>query len=184
MRATSVLRVLLALKHTRVLGFEFDDDALVVDVAPTWKLPRCAACKKVVHSGYDTRERRWRHLDMGGIKVLLRYSLRRVECETCGVVVEHVPWAESASRFTLPMEGHIAYHAQRTDQTTVTKLLRIAWRTVGTVVGHAHVREGSPGQRCRDGDPPNQARQLPWRVELRVSSKETTVAFILRRLLS
>lgn len=134
MRATSVLRVLLALKHTRVLGFEFDDDGLVVDVAPTWKLPRCATCKKVVHSGYDARERRWRHLDMGGIKVLLRYSLRRVECDTCGVVVEHVPWAESASRFTLPMEGHIAYHAQRTDRTTVTKLLRIAWRTVGTVV--------------------------------------------------
>ena len=148
MRATSVLRVLLALQQTRVLGFEFDEDGLIVDVAPTWRVPRCSVCKRKVEACYDERERRWRHLDVGGIMAQLRYSLRRVSCERCGVVVEDVPWAESDSRFSLPMEEHVAYHAQRTDRTTVTKLLRIAWRTVGTIV-----RRFVERHRERAGDP-------------------------------
>lgn len=134
MRATSVLRVLLALQQTRVLGFDFDEDGLIVDVAPTWQVARCGECKGKVHACYDGRERRWRHLDLGGIMATLRYRLRRVCCEDCGVIVEHVPWAEAGSRFTLPMEAHVAYHAQRTDRTTVTKLMRVAWRTVGSIV--------------------------------------------------
>jgi transposase len=64
----------------------------------------------------------------------LRYRIRRVRCDDCGVVVEHVPWAEPGTGFTLPMENHIAYHAQRTDHTTVTEIMRIAWRTVGRIV--------------------------------------------------
>lgn len=44
-------------------------------------------------------------------------------------MVEKVPWAESASRYTFPMEGLVAYHAQKTDHTTVAALMRIAWRT-------------------------------------------------------
>jgi transposase len=134
MRATSVLRVLLALQQTRVIGFEFDEDGLVIDVAPTWRVPRCSGCERPVRACYDGRQRRWRHLDLGGIVAYLRYRLRRVHCEQCGVVVEHVPWAEPGSRFTRPMETHVAYHAQRTDQTTVTKLMRVAWRTVGSIV--------------------------------------------------
>jgi transposase len=134
MRATSVLRVLLALQHTRVAGFEFEEEGLVVDVAPTWTVPRCGGCKRKVHACYDRRERRWRHLDLGGIKTHLRYQLRRVHCDHCGVTVENVPWAEPGARFTLPMEEHITYHAQRTDRTTVMQLLRVAWRTVGSIV--------------------------------------------------
>ena len=148
MRATSVLRVLLALQQTRVVGFEFDVDGLVIDVAPTWKVARCGDCRRPVHHGYDGRERRWRHLDLGGIKAHLRYRLRRVKCDRCGVVVEHVPWAEAGSRFTLPMETHIAYHAQRTDRTTVTNLMRVAYRTVGGVL-RRYVRR----HRAASGDP-------------------------------
>lgn len=148
MRPTSVLRVLLALHKTRVVAFEFSDDGLIADVEPTWKIPRCGGCREKVHAVYDGRERHWRHLDLGGIKVQLRYRLRRVECDACGVIVEEVPWAEAASRFTLPMEAHVAYHAQRTDRTTVTNLLRIAWRTVGSIV-RRFVRR----HRDRSGDP-------------------------------
>ena len=34
---------------------------------------------------YDSRERQWRHLDLGGMKWHLRYRLRRVRCPRCGV---------------------------------------------------------------------------------------------------
>lgn len=148
MRATSVLRVLLALQQTRVLGFDFDHEGLVVDVAPTWRVGRCSGCGGKVSGCYDRRERRWRHLDLGGIKTHLRYTARRLACRRCGVTVEDVPWAEAGSRFTLPMETHVAYHAQRTDRTTVVELLRVAWRTVGTIV-RRFVRR----HRERTGDP-------------------------------
>ncbi len=153
MRATSVLRTLLALHRTRVVDLQFIDDALVADIVPNWQIPRCSGCGKKRRSVYDTRIRTWRHLDLGGIKTLLRYRLRRVSCKKCGVLVETVPWAESASRFTLPMEGHVAYHAQRTDKTTVSTLMRVAWRTVGQIVKRYVRREredmGDPLQNLR-----------------------------------
>lgn len=134
MRATSVLRILLALHQLRVRGFEFEDDRLVVDVAPSYRIARCGGCGTKCTSTYDRRERRWRHLDVGGIKVQLRYEIRRVECDSCGVVVESVPWAESGSGFTLAFENHVGYLAQQASRSAVTSIMRIAWRTVGRII--------------------------------------------------
>jgi len=133
MRATSVLRILLALPNTIVVGFEFDDVGLIVDVRPTWRVARCSDCGSKC-AGYDERTRTWRHLDLAGIQCRVRYALRRVNCPGCGVKVEEVPWAESGSGFTLPFEGHTAYLAQRTDKTTVVEQMRIAWPTVGKII--------------------------------------------------
>jgi transposase len=136
MRATTVLRVLLALQHTRVLGFEFDQEGLVIDVAPSFRRPRCGECGRKLRDDdvVGSRKRRWRHLDLGGIQAWVRYEIRRVECPSCGVHVEQVPWAEIASRYTRAFENQAAYLAQRVDKTTVTEVLRIAWRTVGGIV--------------------------------------------------
>ncbi len=123
MRSTSLLRTLLALQRTRFLDLEFEGDALVVHVVPTWKVSRCSQCGKKCKSGYDDRRQDWRHMDLAGIKTILRYRMRRVDCKRCGVFVEKVPWAESASRYTFPMEGLVAYHAQKTDHTTVATLM-------------------------------------------------------------
>ena len=84
MRITRLLRDLLGLKSTRVRDVSFDDEGLVVDVAPSWRRPRCSACGRKCR-GYDKDpERRWRHLDMAGMQVHLRYDIRRVECRRCG----------------------------------------------------------------------------------------------------
>src|SRR5436190_6817107 len=99
MRVTSLLRHLLAMKHTRVLGAEFGPASLQVDVAPTTRLPRCSGCGCARRRVYDRRSRTWRHLDFGGMEVTLRYELRRVDCGRCGKVAELVPWAEHDSRY-------------------------------------------------------------------------------------
>ena len=129
-----LLRQLLGLEYTRVVGVEFADDGLLVDVAPTWRTPRCSGCGHGC-PGYDRqRGRRWRHLDLAGMKFHLRYDTRRVDCPRCGVTVEHVPWADVGSWFTRPFEDHAGYLAQRCDQTTVSKLMRVAWTTVGDLI--------------------------------------------------
>lgn len=134
MRVTSLLRTVLAMKHTRVVGAAFGPSGLQIDVAPTARLPRCSGCGCARHRVYDRRSRIWRHLDFAGMEVTLRYDLRRVDCGRCGKVTELVPWAEHDSRYTRDFEDHVAYLAQRTDLTTVSATMRIAWRTVGSIV--------------------------------------------------
>jgi transposase len=141
MRVTALLRRLISLDHIRVTGAEFGDEGIVIDVAPTWRDCRCSGCGQTCPR-YDQRERRWRHLDLGGMRCDLRYSLRRAKCPQCGVRVEQVPWAECDSGFTKPFEEFVALMAQRTDKTTVTGLLRIAWYTVGRIVERVTRRLG------------------------------------------
>jgi transposase len=135
MRATTLLAKILGLKKTRVCGVTWTDEGLVVDVAPTTRVPRCSGCTcrvRGIHDRYAGRT--WRHLDLGPFRLWLRYTIRRVRCSRCGVCVEFVPWAEPQSWFTYDFEEQIAYLAQRADKTTVSTLMRIAWATVGAVI--------------------------------------------------
>lgn len=134
MRTTTLLRSLLGLEDTRVLDVSFDVEGLVVDVAPTWRVARCSECGEAC-PGYDRdRDRRWRHLDLAGMQLHLRYDIRRVRCPRCGIRVERVPWADHGSWFTRPFEDHVGYLAQRSDKTTVSGLMRTAWKTVGAII--------------------------------------------------
>jgi transposase len=133
-RVTTVLRRLLGLKQTVVIGFEFTETALVLDVKPTTRAAYCGGCGRPARRVRDRRIRTWRHLDFAGLEVQLRYAIRRVDCPHCGTVTELVPWAEPDSGFTRPFEEFIAYLAQRTDKTTIVAMTGIAWRTVGRIV--------------------------------------------------
>ena len=144
MRVTTLLRSLLGLEGTRVLDVSFDEDGLVVDVAPTWRRGRCSECGAPC-PGYDRdRGRRWRHLDLAGMTLHLRYDTRRVDCPQCGVKGEQVPWAETSSWFTRPFEDHVGYLAQRCDKTTVADMMRVAWDTVGTIIQRVVARWQRP----------------------------------------
>jgi transposase len=143
-RVTTLLRSLLGLEGTRVLDVDFDEQGLVVDVAPSWRKGRCSECGQPC-PGYDRdRGRRWRHLDLAGMTLHLRYDTRRVECPKCGVKVEQVPWAETSSWFTRPFEDHVGYLAQRCDKTTVSDMMRVAWDTVGTIIQRVVARRQRP----------------------------------------
>src|SRR6202167_77761 len=132
-RATTLLSTILAMKHARVEAVALDETGVVADVAPTTSIPRCSGCFCRIGAVYDARPRSWRHLDLAGMRLVLRYRLRRVDCSRCGVRVELVPWAEPGSWFTRDFEEHTAYLAQTTDKTTVVKMMRVAWNTVGEI---------------------------------------------------
>jgi transposase len=143
MRATTLLRRQLALKQTRVTGFRFAEAGIEVDVAPTTRVPYCSGCMRRAWRVYDHRERTWRHLDFAGMEVTLRYRQRRVDCRSCGEVhAELVPWAEVGSRFTRDFEDQAAYFAQVMDRTAASRLLRVAWRTVGQIIQRVVARLG------------------------------------------
>jgi transposase len=133
-RIATVFRRLLAVISMCVEDVGLEGKELVVDVRPRWRRPRCPVCGKA-GTIYETREPRfWRDLAFGETVTLLRYAPRRVDCRTCGVHVEAVPWAAPKSRFTRRMEELVGYLAQQMSKTAVCKLTGIDWRTVGTIV--------------------------------------------------
>jgi transposase len=98
-------------------------------------------CKLVCPCGwktwasYDRSVRRWRHLDLGGMRVWLEAEIRRLECRRCRQVrTEEVPWARAGARHSRDLQDVVAWLAQRTDKTTITELLRISWAAVARIV--------------------------------------------------
>lgn len=142
MRATSLLKQILGLKKTRIRRVHVDGDRLVVEVALATRIPRCSGCGCRARRVYDRRGRNWRHLDVGGLMVVLHYDLRRVDCRRCGVTTEMVPWAETGSWFTREFEQLVGYLAQNANKTVVATLMRVAWATVGSIVGRVVKRFG------------------------------------------
>ena len=110
--------------------------AYVVRVRPTKKEQgRCAVCGHRC-PGYDRGDgvRRWRAMDLGMCMTWVEAEAPRVSCPSHGVGVQRVPWARAGSGFVYAFEELCAWMAVRTDKTTLSSLLRIAWRTVGAIV--------------------------------------------------
>jgi transposase len=97
---------------------------------------RCPHCERrcPCYDGGDG-PRRWRAPDVGLCPVYVVAEAPRIRCREHGVVVQRVPWARHGSRFTRVFEDQVAWLAVRTDKTTLSSLLKIAWRTVGRILG-------------------------------------------------
>ena len=147
MRASTVLKYLVAVTSIFVRSVDLVAGGIIVDVRPTWRRPRCSSCRRCCPQ-YDTQApRRWRHLSLGAHRIWLRYAPRRARCRHCKTIrVEHLPWACPNTGFTAAFEEMCAYLAQITDATTVTKLLGIDWRTVGVIVRRIVDRKLDPGR--------------------------------------
>ncbi|MCK7468151.1 MAG: transposase family protein [Desulfosudis oleivorans] len=64
----------------------------------------CPACGSPAPR-YDSRPRRWRHLNTMQWKTFITAEVPRVNCLRCGVKQVRVAWAEDGSRFTEPLRG-------------------------------------------------------------------------------
>lgn len=141
MRATTLLAHLLGVQAMRVRGITFTAEGLVLDVVPTARWGRCWGCGCRVRTVHDRRVRVWRHVDLGGARVWLRYAIRRLDCSRCGVRTELVPWATYDVGFTHAFEETVAYLAQRADRAAVAALARTTWRSVAVITGRVLARE-------------------------------------------
>ena len=137
MRATSLVKQILGLNGVVVRKVSLSKGEAVVNLKLTRAKLLCPKCKYSTKSCYDTKtvDSRWRHLDIGAHQTWLSCSLRRLKCPRHGVITESVPFARpvSESRFTRDFEHLVAWCTSKIDKTTVTKLTRISWRTVGMI---------------------------------------------------
>jgi len=137
-RQSRVWGRLLGIEHAVVQRLEFDEDAqlLVAHVRPSAsRRSRCGRCGRRCR-GYDRGEgrRRWRTLDLGAVRAVLEADAPRVRCPEHGVVVAAVPWARHGAGHTRAFDDQVAWLAVACSKSAVTQLMRVAWRTVGSIV--------------------------------------------------
>jgi transposase len=96
---------------------------------------RCGICRRK-SPGFDLGEgrRRWRALDLGLERAYVEGDAPRVRCRDHGVVVCAVPWARHQARFTRSFEDQVAWLAVHCSKSATAELMRVAWRTVGSIV--------------------------------------------------
>ncbi len=75
--------------------------------------PVCSCCGDK-GPGYDVRPtRRFEFIPVWGYAVMLLYAMRRVQCRTCSVKVQEVPWAQGKHSLTKVCMLHLAHWARK-----------------------------------------------------------------------
>lgn len=134
MRVTTAFNKMLAIPGAWVAGVTFAPTGIVIGLHRRFRRLSCP-CGWSTRASYDRSVRRWRHLDLGATRLFLEAEIRRLDCGACGRVrTEVVPWARPGARHTRDFQDVVAWLAQRTDKTTITKLLRVSWEAVADIV--------------------------------------------------
>ena len=142
MRNRRVWERACGLSRAVVEAVDFDDvaRAIVVSARPVAKArQRCGRCgRRAPRYDHGEGRRRWRALDLGTTKVFIEAAAPRVRCPEHGVIVAAVPWARHGAGHTRDFDDLAAWLAVRASKSAVMELLRVAWRTVGSIVARVN----------------------------------------------
>ncbi len=139
MLGANVWRRMLGVDRATVIedvDFDEESDTVVVHVRPRRPTKRrCGRCRTRA-PGYDQGEgrRNWRALDLGTLRCFLQATAPRVNCPTHGPTVAQFPWARHGAGHTRDFDDQVAWLVTHTPKSTVGELMRIAWRSVGSIV--------------------------------------------------
>ena len=134
------------------IDFDEEADCVVVHVRPRRSTKRrCGRCG-VRAPGYDQGEgkRNWRTLDLGTLVCHLQADSPRVNCPEHGPTVAQVPWARHGAGHSRDFDDQLAWLVTQTAKSTVVDLMRVAWRTVGSVISRV-VADGQAAHDPFDG---------------------------------
>jgi transposase len=147
-RVTTAFSRLLRLDGVWVRKVRFKPDRVVIEVALRRRLLVCPECEYSCRARKDTRpeDTVWRHLDLGVWRLEVHCRRRRLWCPEHGARTEGVPFARPGSEFTRDFECLVAWLAARTDKSTIKRMLRIDWDTVGRIIKRVCADELDPGR--------------------------------------
>jgi transposase len=90
----------------------------------------CSGCHRPA-AGYDhLSERRFEFIPFWGFLVFLLYRMRRVNCKTCGVVVEELPWASGKHQLAKVYMQFLAHWARKLSWKETATSFRTSWEQV------------------------------------------------------
>jgi transposase len=133
------MRLITLLNHCeRFSGFVYEKARLCEESRTIEIKMRARRGSKPVCSGCHERGATYDHLSMRrfefvpfwGFMVLLLYCMRRVDCRTCGVRVEEVPWATGKHQLTKAYMLFLAHWARKLSWQETAASFRSSWDKV------------------------------------------------------
>lgn len=123
----------------QVTGVELalSEGEVTVHVEQDKGAPQCCPTCGEVSPGYDTRTRKWRHLDTCQYKTILVVDVPRVRCKEHGVVTMLVPWAEPGSGFTAMFEALVIDWLKEASTAAVSRLMGLSWNAIDGIMQRA-----------------------------------------------
>lgn len=117
--------------HTVQLIKKQGKEVLEVELRPrAGHRPRCGGCRRP-GPGYDTLSpRRFEFVPLWSVQVFFVYAMRRVDCPSCKIHVEAVPWAQGKQRRTTTYSWFLAAWAKRLSWKEVAEVFGTSWATV------------------------------------------------------
>ena len=132
------------------------EEVVEVSVGSSQRQWSCPVCETLC-SQYDTRPRRWRHLDSCQYQTILVALVPRVRCRHHGVKQVPVPWADPGSGFTALFEMLVMRWLREASVSAVAKQFALSWSTLDRIQQRA-VRRGLTRRILEQG------RELPQRL--------------------
>src|SRR5215831_16275175 len=139
MRDVELYRALLGLTAPWTVAsvdVDLPGQRVVVRVDPGAGPYPCAECGTPAPR-YDSKPRRWRHLDTMQFTTWIEADVPRVDCRTHGVKQVRVPWAEPGSQFTALFERLAIDLLRECSVSGAGRLLRITWDEAWGIKGRA-----------------------------------------------
>jgi transposase len=133
------MRLITLLNHCeRFSGFVYEkarlcqeSRAIEIEMRPRrGSKPVCSGCHERGTTYDHLRVRRFEFVPLWGFMVLLLYCMRRVDCETCGVRVEEVPWATGKHQLTKAYMLFLAHWARKLSWQETAASFRSSWDKV------------------------------------------------------
>ena len=131
MRVETILNKVYALDGFVYGASRFDGDVVVIPIrAREGSRPLCPMCGEAGPT-YDTKGApRFSFVPLWNLAVVFEYRERRVECSTCGIRVERLPWAKPYARLCSVFAQFLSTWAKRLSISGVARAFRVNWSTV------------------------------------------------------
>jgi transposase len=151
MRVTTLFKRLLRLDGVRVVAVRLEgepgSERVLVDLErPARRRLCCPRCGFRSRASYDRSLRTLRHLDLLRTPCFVRLEVRRLDCPSCGVVAEELPFARAGSRFTRAFEDSCVWLVRDAPKTVVSRLMRVDWATVGRMIERVVAEASAAGE--------------------------------------
>lgn len=92
--------------------------------------PICSGCGKFSRVYDHLKERLIEHIPFWGFLVFFCYSMRRVDCTRCGVVVERVPWVNGKHHLSREYSWYLSGWCKRLSIQEAADAFRTTWHHV------------------------------------------------------
>ena len=143
MRVTTAFNRMLGFRAHGSGMWRSASEGVIVTVALSRKRPVCSGCGARGLKIKDHRVKRWRHLDLGGLRCVIECRLQTAVLPGVRRSARDGAWARGGRAYTRDFDDLTAWLAQQMSQTQVTRLMRIGWESVGNILDAGRRREAA-----------------------------------------